>query len=170
MAFSLSNKPSGQHASRNCFQGTQPGTTYPEMCGGGNIAGKLIVVVRKPPVEASDQIVSHCTSLELKKRMCRLTDESMRKKSNTPCWPGVRPVISEVQAGGVKGGTMVRSPARAPSAKNDFKKGMTPWSMSGSRTEKVAPSRPMSRVRILIGPALWRPRPGGRQGGYSQNR
>ena len=26
----------------------------------------------------------------------------------------------------VSGGTMVRNPARAPSAKNDFKKGMTP--------------------------------------------
>ena len=93
------------------------------MCGGGNMAGKLMVVVRKPPAEASDQMVSHCTSLELKKRMCRLTGESMRKKSNTPCCPGVRPVIREVQAGGVSGGTMVRNPARAPSAKNDFKKG-----------------------------------------------
>src|ERR1700678_1721547 len=140
------------------------------MCGGGNIAGKLMVVVRRPPAEASDQMVSHCTSLELKKRMCRLTGESMRKKSNTPCWPGVRPVIREVQAGGVSGGTMVRNPARAPSAKKDFKKGMTPCSMSGSRTEKVAPSNPMSNVRILIELASRRPRQRSPQGGYSRSR
>src|ERR1017187_3309243 len=112
-----------------------------------------MLVVRRPPAEASDQMVSHCTSLELKKRMCRLTGESMRKKSKTPCWPGVRPVISEVHAGGVSGGTMVRNPARTPSAKHDFKKGMMPCSINGSRTEKGAPSRPMRSVRMLIGPA-----------------
>src|ERR1039457_2465723 len=82
MALIFSNRSSGQHASRNCFHGTQPGTTYPEMCGGGNIAGKLIVVVRRPPAEASDQMVSHCTSVALKKRKCRLTGESIRKKTN----------------------------------------------------------------------------------------
>src|SRR5580704_260755 len=112
MALSLSNRVSGQQARRSCFHGTQPGTTYPEMCGGGNMAGKLMVVLRRPPADASDHMVSHCTSLELKKRIWRLTGESMRKKSNTPCWPGVRPVIRDVQAGGVSGGTMVRSPAR----------------------------------------------------------
>src|ERR1700690_2211554 len=132
------------------------------MWGGGNMAGKFKVVVRRPAAEARVQMVSHWTSLELKKRICRLTGESMRKKSKTPCWPGVRPVIKEVQAGGVSGGTMVRSPARAPSAKNDFKKGMTPCSMSGSRTENVAPSRPMSSVRILIGPAWGLPHLRGR--------
>ena len=114
------------------------------------------MVVRRPPADASDQMVSHCTSLELKKRICRLAGESMRKKSKTPCWPGVRPVIREVQAGGVSGGTMVRKPARTPSAKNDFRNGMTPCSMRGSRTSKVAPSRPIRSVRMLIAAALWR--------------
>src|ERR1700722_9973240 len=96
IALIFSNKPSGQQARRNCFQGTQPGTTYPEMRGGGNMAGKFQVVGRRPAGGARGQMVSHWTSLELKKRICRVAGESMRKKSKTPCWPGVRPVIREV--------------------------------------------------------------------------
>src|SRR5690242_14726356 len=97
-------------------------------------------------------MVSHPTSLEVKKRILRLPSDSMRKKSKTPCCPGVRPVMSDVQAGGVSGGTIVRNPARTPSAINALRKGMTPCSMSGSRTENVAPSRPIRRVFTLIGP------------------
>src|ERR1700733_5701972 len=106
--LSRSKRSCGQHARRSCFHGTQPGTTLPEMRGGGNMPGKFSEVTRMSLPDAMDQMVSHCTSCEVKNLMCRLSCDSMRKKSNTPCCPGFLPVTSEVHAGGVSGGTIVR--------------------------------------------------------------
>jgi hypothetical protein len=97
-----------------------------------------------------DQIVSHPTSRELAKRMWWLSGDSLMKKSNTPWCPGLRPVISDVQAGGVVGGITERNSAWTPEVTNSLRKGITPWVMSGSRMVKVAPSRPISTVWFLI--------------------
>ena len=54
--------------------------------------------------------------------------------------------MSDVQAGGVSGGVMLASGARTPPAASEPRKGITPRSMSGSRTVNVAPSRPIMSV------------------------
>ena len=64
--------------------------------------------------------------------------------------------MSDVQAGGVSGGTTVRRLARAPAARNLPRNGITPRATSGSSTEKVAPSRPINRALTAITP----PEPG----------
>src|SRR5437764_469334 len=77
-----------------------------------------------------------------------LPRSSFWKKSNTPCWPGCLPVTSDVHAGGVSGGMIDLSTERAPRRCRSARNGITPSSMYGSRTENVAPSRPM----ISVGP------------------
>src|SRR4029453_10491556 len=71
---------------------------------------------------------------------------SFWKKSNTPCWPGRFPVTRDVQAGGVSGGMIDRSGARAPRSTRPPTKGMTPRSIYGSSTANVAPSTPIRSV------------------------
>ena len=73
-------------------------------------------MTRLPWSLASDQIVELRTSCELAKWKYSLSGASFWKKSKTPCWPGRLPVISDVQAGGVSGGMIERSVARAPPA------------------------------------------------------
>src|SRR5512133_1481081 len=68
---------------------------------------------------------------------------SFWKKSKTPCWPGRLPVTSDVHAGGVSGGMIERSSARAPRSVNSRRRGINPLSMYGSRIVNVAPSRPI---------------------------
>ena len=106
-----------------------------------------------PFLDVRLQMVSVSTSLEVAKRMCLLFSPSKRKKSNTPWYPGVRPVMRLVQAGGVSAGTMVRSLARVPPARKLFRKGITPCAINSSRTVNVAPSHPTSSVFTLIGSA-----------------
>ena len=69
--------------------------------------------------------------------------------SKTPCWPGLRPVASDVHAGGVKGGITERSSARTPESMSSFRKGITPSCINGSRIVKVAPSSPINTVRAV---------------------
>src|SRR6185503_4894649 len=68
---------------------------------------------------------------------------STRTKSNTPWFPGLRPVISVVQAGGVNGCDVDRRTPRTPPADQSRRNGITPSRMRGSSTLNVAPSRPI---------------------------
>ena len=83
-AFRRSKRSPGWQARRSCRQGTQPGTTCPATFGAGNIKGKFRAVTRCPDALVASQIVGTLTSCEFEKRMCRLSAESIRKKSNTP--------------------------------------------------------------------------------------
>jgi hypothetical protein len=53
-----------------------------------------------------------------------------------------------VQAGGVTGGEVERIWPRTPEAIKFLRKGMTPFSISGSTIVNVAPSNPISRVLV----------------------
>src|SRR5262249_37007623 len=50
-----------------------------------------------------------------------------------------------------------RSSLLTPCATNSLRKGMTPCAMSESRIEKVAPSRPMAMVLLIMVLPIWRP-------------
>src|SRR5229473_3214039 len=58
-----------------------------------------------------------------------------------PCLLGFLPVMNEVQAGAVTGGTTDSSSAERPVSTIFFKFGMYPCCISGRRTSNVAPSR-----------------------------
>jgi hypothetical protein len=62
-------------------------------------------------------------------------DRSTRTKSKMPWFPGLRPVVIDVQAEGVNGFGVESRSDRVPREHKPSREGMTPASINGSRTE-----------------------------------
>src|SRR5579875_2684971 len=69
-----------------------------------------------------------------------------RRKANTPCAPGFRPVTRDAHAGSVSAGTVDRSTPHAPRSMSAARWGSRPARAHGTRTDHVAPSRPTTRT------------------------
>lgn len=66
-----------------------------------------------------------------------------------PCTSGLRPVVIEVQAGGVSGLRVDISWAAVPPRIRLVRKGSTPCCESGRSSEKVAPSSPIIKTLFV---------------------
>ncbi|KPL10007.1 hypothetical protein AMJ71_04740 [candidate division TA06 bacterium SM1_40] len=108
---------------------------------GGKVIGTSMTMERRSFEPAISQRVGALIDRDVATGQSYVSG-SRTRKPYTPCFPGLLPVMNEVQAGPVIGGMVDSSSPHAPCSMRRASVGTRPCSISGPMTSNVPPSSP----------------------------